>query len=86
MKEPYGYIKGSPKSEREVRAFIEKLGDPIGGMLNKWRRRRVHVYEHSFPNMVWSVGWPIGSGPVIVCEEHKDDYRHIIGTFTHVYE
>jgi hypothetical protein len=65
-------------------------GKPVIGLLdNKWRQRRVTVYDHpTNPDMVISVGQPYDNSEAIVCVEPREEYTRVINLYpkTAIYE
>ena len=60
----------------------------IGVFTNKWRGRRVEIFEDpADPTMVYTVGAPLdGRGAPVETREPRERFARYIGSFHKVYE
>ena len=66
-------------------------GQLIGAFTNKWRGRRVEIFEDlADPSMVYTTGTPLGTPPldpaaVVESHEPRAHFTNYIGSFDKVY-
>jgi len=65
----------------------------IHTFVNEWRQRWVYIHEHPTDEAkVITMGYPMAAGggvamvSPVICEENKEDYRHILGYKVKVFE